>query len=356
MARDIELDTTILKETRGSLSQEAVAERVGISREAYHRLEKRGTCLKTTAEKIAEFLGVTVKHLQGLERDELFSPFFCEVQHPGIDEGRPQQHLFNKDSEVVPFIKDYIDCEHPVPVKDMTGGGLPEFPTAPIPSWSISPDNKEGSLQIPIRNSGEQFVEFVLKELHYSQTTGYIWRPMTQWPKHALGRDIRRILSNFYPEFYDNGKHIGKQTQFMVSLRVYEEVGPAKTVFLQDETLVLWFIVSLCRNMPECTVNAFSTEGGISLDLMLKQPFCNVHISVARVHTDDLSIAPFPRSWGHRIAVALELKDKPLFRKIGSSENKGLPKLSELMDRIEEVKEVYEHRRQNLKAAECRES
>ena len=90
MARDIELDTTILKETRGSLSQEAVAENVGISRRAYNQLEKRGTCLKTTAEKIAKFLGVTVKHLQGLERAELFSPFFCEVQHPGIDEGKPQ--------------------------------------------------------------------------------------------------------------------------------------------------------------------------------------------------------------------------------------------------------------------------
>ncbi|MEH6784360.1 MAG: helix-turn-helix transcriptional regulator [Alcanivorax jadensis] len=349
MARDIKLDTTILKEARGALSQEAVAERAGISREAYVRLESRGTCLKTTATKIADILGVTVKHLQGMERAELFSPYFCEVHHTGINEGRPTRHLFNKDSEVVPFIESYISCEHPFPIEDITGGGLPEYPARSIPKWYASPDNKECSLEIPIRDSDQQFLKFILRELHYRHDTGYVWRPMTQWPKLTLGPDIRKTLSAFYPEFFFNGHHIGEKTKFMVSLRVYEEAGPANTVFLEDQTLVLWFIYSLCRSMPECTVNAFSIKGGISLDLMVKQPFYKVHISLVRVHVDDLSAAPFPKAWGQRIAIALELNKEPRLRKIGSPENKGLPRLSELMYSMEDVKEEYEHRRQNMK-------
>jgi transcriptional regulator with XRE-family HTH domain len=337
----IELNTTILKETRESQghTQESLARATRLARESYCRLENSGRTRKRTAEKLAEVLQVSVDYLTGADRGQLlYSPFSCEWTDPrATSEVLPKRRLFNTELELLEFLECQIEDERPHPIE--SGGDL-AFPTFPLPSYSVSENGQDCLLAIPLHESASSysepaFLNFTFRELQHQDETGFIWRPLTKWAQLTIEGELRSALDKHYPEYTFNGEHLGENANFIVTLQSFENHESSQELRLENIPVARRFANWLWHHLPQSTAFLVPTDNAIVVHLFSDGSIpLDARLGIFRAHEETGTGAPFPNEWMDAILFALRMNDTPKptsSLRIGKIENTTLPNLDDFL-------------------------
>lgn len=347
MGRYISLNTVILKEAREKCghTQESLALQIAIRRETYSRIESSGSTQVVTAEKIAHELGVDLDYLTGTNRGEaLFSPFACEFLYPTETGTDSTWRLFDRESELLSFIKSEIEMDCPF----LDGNLFPDFSNKPVPEFSYSPDGSKASLKLPLRGdedgSRKQYSKLVLRELRHRETQGFVWRKITRWSQIAIENQLQEALNRYWPEYIFNGERIGSNAEFRVTLSDIAEVSPLQSLVLPSLYTLVQFMNWLADRSPKSPVPISTPNSGIQIDM---PGFRRIYI--CRVGRDEERLSPFPEQWKE---MALRSFRYTADRDARGKEHERLPNIegfSELIPEIEALGRAIQERSQGMK-------
>lgn len=347
MGRYISLNTSILKDARAKCghTQESLALQIGIRREAYSRIESTGSTQVTTAEKIAIELGVDLDYLTGTKRGEaLFSPFACEFLYPTETGTGSTWRLFDKESDLLSFIKSEIEMDYPF----LDGNLFPDFSTRPVPAFSYSPDRKKAELKLPLRSdehgSSKQFSRFIIRELKHRETQGFVWTRITRWAQIEIEDQLQKVLNRYWPEYDFNGERRGKNSEFRVNLRDVSDVNPHQFLALPSIYMLAQFLNWLAEGLPKLSVPISTPHWGIQIVLPDFK-----RIEICRMDRDEQRLAPFPEQW-KEMALRFFLNTQDLDASEKEHESlSNIEEFSELIPEIEDLERAMKERNQGKK-------
>ena len=335
MAKNFDLDKTILRETRkrqGYPKQAPLALEIGISREAYTRIERSGSTSKRTAQKLAKALGVSIDYLTGADKgDLLYSSFYCEFMESGAPSQQARRQLFNTEFDLLTFLDQRIYEERPIRIGGTSAEEYSDFPTTSLPTYSI--EGVDCTLTIPLReeipdpesNAGKTLT-FTFRELQHQEKVGLTWKPLTKWASIYINKALSSALNRYYPEYIFLGEHKGRGAQFLVVLCDDIQKTQSETLLLEDLWTVRQFSNWFRHNLPPLTAYKISTDNKLYFELVPQDGSSAAkRLDVIRVDPETNTEAPFPAPWQEAVLAAFSWNEKII--KSGATTNSAVPTL-----------------------------
>lgn len=333
MAKNFDLDKAILRETRETqrFTQLSLAKDIGISREAYSRIETSGSTSKRTAAKLAKALDVSIDYLIGAERGGfLESPFFCEIAEFGGTSQAARKELFNAESELLNSLDQRIRDERPLRIgfgaKDYS-----DFPTAFLPEYSI--EGMDCTLRIPFRadeTSSSKGLIFTFRELQHQKKIGLTWRYPTRWASMIIDHSLVRTLNRYYSEYIFKGEKRGSNAKFLVILTDHVDNTHCEELILENLLHTRQFAHWFTNKLPITSLFNFNADNQIIIKLFpkdMRSP--GKKLDIIRIDPDTGKEAPFPKVWQNSILTAMGINNRERENDFGDSSNNMIPALQE---------------------------
>jgi transcriptional regulator with XRE-family HTH domain len=350
VAKNFDLDKTILRETREAQghTQESLALKIELSREAYSRVETSGSTSKRTAEKLANALGVFIDYLTGADKGGLLpSPFYCELTESGASSQKTWRQLFNTEVELLTFLDQRIYEERPIRIRGKSPELYSDFPTTSLPTYAIR--GADCTLTIPLReekpepevNAGRTLT-FTFRELQHQAKIGLTWKPLTKWASIYIHQGLCRTLNRCYPEFIFLDEHKGNNAQFLVVLSEDIQQTQFETLLLEDLWPVREFSNWFSHSLPPVTAYKISEDNKLSFELVSQDRASpSKRLDIIRVDSETKREAPFPAVWQEAVLTALTWSES--INTSGTPNNSAVPTLEAFSHLIQHNPVRHQH-------------
>lgn len=296
----MEIDRLKLKHLREveRLSQEAVAEQIGISRESLNRIEKSGNAKKSNVVKLAKFFDITLDDLLGNENaSHIHTPFWANIKINNETFSRTGEFFQNFDlllTRISQVLDDFIW------IRDWTDVGTANF----------SECDNMCRLEIKSNTSPDNcHIKFTM--LRFEESSGFHWSRLSQWMRNQVYQQIEALLKDKTTHYSFNDNVYGVESKFVLrqfffkGFNVRTPLEQFSSVSFEGiETAMLYLADSLTLD---------NKYGVIKLDLLSKHniTYCyrlaethqEIVIKLERIseQNGEYLKAPFPKRWRERV-------------------------------------------------------
>lgn len=296
----MEIDRLKLKHLREAerLSQEAVAEQIGISRESLNRIEKSGNAKKSNVLKLAEFFDITLNDLLGNENaSHIHTPFWANIKINNKTLSRTGEFFQNFDvllKRISQILDDFIW------LRDWDDVGTVNFSEC------------DNMCELEIRsNTSPDTCHIKFSMMRYEESSGFHWSRLSQWMRNQVYQQIEDLLREKTTQYSLNDHVYGVKSKFVLTqffFRGFNATTPLEQFFSESfegiEAAMLY--------LTDCLI-ADDKYGVIRLDILSKHniTYCyrlvethqEMVIKLERVgeHNGEYIKAPFPKRWRDRV-------------------------------------------------------